>query len=141
MFVNVAVQILGALQFIDIYHVRAYLLEKTQHLIAGGFGKLPGDPPDLYHAYLGLAALALIDGHKDEGATIGPGVEDANQGTNKEGVTTEKGRIDASNRRESGSENKVLRALDPTLCFSVGARRWVESLSWRHQQEVDPGSI
>jgi len=30
-------------------------------MIAGGFGKLPGDPPDMYHGYLGLAALALLD--------------------------------------------------------------------------------
>lgn len=36
-----------------------YLLEKTQSPIAGGFGKFPGDPPDLYHSYLGLAALSL----------------------------------------------------------------------------------
>ncbi len=26
----------------------------------GGFGKAPGDPPDIYHSYLGLAALALL---------------------------------------------------------------------------------
>lgn len=25
----------------------------------GGFGKIPGDPPDIYHSYLGLAALAI----------------------------------------------------------------------------------
>jgi prenyltransferase beta subunit len=41
--------------------IRRYLCEKTQHNIAGGFGKLPGDPPDIYHSYLGLAALALLD--------------------------------------------------------------------------------
>jgi hypothetical protein len=39
---------------------RRYLLDKTQHLI-GGFGKKEGDPPDIYHAYLGLAALSLMD--------------------------------------------------------------------------------
>ena len=39
--------------------VMKYLLEKTQNTITGGFGKLPGDPPDLYHSYLGLAALSL----------------------------------------------------------------------------------
>ncbi|QDS72772.1 hypothetical protein FKW77_004694 [Venturia effusa] len=38
---------------------RRYLLDKTQHTI-GGFSKKQGDPPDLYHAYLGLAALALM---------------------------------------------------------------------------------
>ena len=38
---------------------RRFLLEKTQHLI-GGFAKHPGGPPDVYHAYLGLAALATM---------------------------------------------------------------------------------
>ncbi|KAK8202926.1 geranylgeranyl transferase-like protein type i beta subunit [Phyllosticta capitalensis] len=39
--------------------MRRYLLDKTQHVV-GGFGKLPGDPPDIYHSYLGLASLALL---------------------------------------------------------------------------------
>ncbi|MCJ1286910.1 Geranylgeranyl transferase type-1 subunit beta [Xylographa opegraphella] len=39
--------------------IRRYLLEKTQHIV-GGFGKLPGDPPDILHSYLGLAALAAM---------------------------------------------------------------------------------
>jgi len=39
--------------------LRRYLLEKTQHPVLGGFGKFPGDLPDLYHSYLGLAALSL----------------------------------------------------------------------------------
>lgn len=29
--------------------------------MVGGFGKQPADPPDVYHSYLGLAALALVD--------------------------------------------------------------------------------
>ncbi|CAK7231415.1 geranylgeranyl transferase type-1 subunit beta [Sporothrix curviconia] len=36
---------------------RRFLLEKMQHHI-GGFSKIPGGPPDIYHAYLSLAALA-----------------------------------------------------------------------------------
>lgn len=39
--------------------IRRYLLGKTQHEVLGGFGKFPGDLPDLYHSYLGLAALSL----------------------------------------------------------------------------------
>ncbi|MCJ1439455.1 hypothetical protein MMC27_008849 [Xylographa pallens] len=39
--------------------IRRYLLEKTQHIV-GGFGKLPGDPPDILHSYLGLATLAAM---------------------------------------------------------------------------------
>ncbi|KAK3321951.1 terpenoid cyclases/protein prenyltransferase alpha-alpha toroid [Apodospora peruviana] len=37
---------------------RRLLLEKMQHQI-GGFGKTPGNPPDLYHSCFGLASLAL----------------------------------------------------------------------------------
>lgn len=46
--------------------VRRYLLAITQHRI-GGFSKVAGAPPDLYHAYLGLAGLALLgeDGIKE----------------------------------------------------------------------------
>jgi geranylgeranyl transferase type-1 subunit beta len=40
--------------------LRRYLLVKTQHPALGGFGKFPGDLPDLYHSYLGLAALGLV---------------------------------------------------------------------------------
>ena len=42
--------------------IQRYLLEKTQHPVLGGFGKFPGDLPDLYHSYLGLAALSLAGG-------------------------------------------------------------------------------
>ncbi|KAL1895922.1 geranylgeranyl transferase type-1 subunit beta [Sporothrix stenoceras] len=36
---------------------RGFLLEQMQHVI-GGFSKTPGSPPDVYHSYLSLAALA-----------------------------------------------------------------------------------
>lgn len=49
---------LGHLDLIDTEGCREYLLRRTQHMI-GGFGKIPGDPPDIYHSYLGLAALAI----------------------------------------------------------------------------------
>ncbi|KAL1304644.1 hypothetical protein AAFC00_003607 [Neodothiora populina] len=39
--------------------LRRYLLEKTAHRTLGGFGKLAGDLPDIYHSCLGLAALSL----------------------------------------------------------------------------------
>jgi geranylgeranyl transferase type-1 subunit beta len=38
---------------------RRFLLTKFQHL-AGGFSKYPGGPPDIYHAFLSLAALAIM---------------------------------------------------------------------------------
>jgi len=41
--------------------LRHYLLALTQHQIMGGFSKFPGDKwADLYHSYLGLAALSLV---------------------------------------------------------------------------------
>ncbi|KAL1993044.1 hypothetical protein VTN49DRAFT_3801 [Thermomyces lanuginosus] len=52
--------ILGQASLIDAASHRRYLLEKTQHLM-GGFGKCVGDPPDLYHAYLGLVSLAILN--------------------------------------------------------------------------------
>lgn len=38
---------------------RDFILAVTQHPI-GGFSKTAGDPPDLFHSYLGLAALAMM---------------------------------------------------------------------------------
>lgn len=52
-------QLMNQLHLIDKAALQKYLLEKTQHPVLGGFGKFPGDLPDLYHSYLGLAALAL----------------------------------------------------------------------------------
>ncbi|MCJ1474673.1 hypothetical protein MMC13_003333 [Lambiella insularis] len=51
--------ILKKVHLLSYHSIRKYLLEKTQHMI-GGFGKMPGDPPDILHSYLGLAALAVI---------------------------------------------------------------------------------
>ncbi|KAI9693657.1 MAG: hypothetical protein M1822_002928 [Bathelium mastoideum] len=55
--------ILNKQDLVDQEASRRYLLDKAQHMI-GGFGKIAGDPPDIYHSYLGLAALAL---HRDSG--------------------------------------------------------------------------
>ncbi|KAK9419531.1 hypothetical protein SUNI508_07267 [Seiridium unicorne] len=44
---------------------REFLLQKMQHVI-GGFGKYAGKPPDVYHSYLGLAALATMAGEDKE---------------------------------------------------------------------------
>lgn len=53
-------QILGHLDIIDRAPVRKWLLDKTQHMV-GGFGKVTGDPPDLYHSFLGLMVLAMFE--------------------------------------------------------------------------------
>ncbi|KAI7533298.1 geranylgeranyl transferase-like protein type i beta subunit [Hortaea werneckii] len=54
-----SLHILEAPSLCDQSAIRRYLLGKTQHGVLGGFGKFPGDLPDLYHSYLGLAALSL----------------------------------------------------------------------------------
>lgn len=52
--------------------LKRYLLDKTQHPVLGGFGKFPGDLPDLYHSYLGLATLSLMD--VEEVKEVDPGM-------------------------------------------------------------------
>ncbi|GKT40676.1 geranylgeranyl transferase type-1 subunit beta [Colletotrichum spaethianum] len=50
---------LGHVDLIDAEPSRRFIMSKTQHLI-GGFSKYPGGPPDIYHGFLGLAALAIM---------------------------------------------------------------------------------
>ncbi|KAI0385691.1 terpenoid cyclases/Protein prenyltransferase [Hypomontagnella monticulosa] len=67
--VSGTLSMLGAGQVIDRGPARKFIIDKTQHMI-GGFAKSPGGPPDVYHAYLGLAALATMagdEGSKEEG--------------------------------------------------------------------------
>ncbi|KAI5927490.1 terpenoid cyclases/protein prenyltransferase alpha-alpha toroid [Camillea tinctor] len=67
--VSGTLSILGQQGLIDRGPARRFLLEKTQHVI-GGFAKHPGGPPDVYHAYMGLAALATLaanSGSEEEG--------------------------------------------------------------------------
>jgi len=92
--------------------IRRYLLDKTQHRI-GGFGKLPGDPPDIYHSYLGLAALALfgLDGDDE----VSDSVEDV------------------ATKGAHNADKFIIDGLDPTLCFSVRAKDWLEGLPWRKE--------
>lgn len=52
-------QILGHLDIINQAPIRKWLLDKTQHIV-GGFGKVTGDPPDMYHSFLGLMVLAMF---------------------------------------------------------------------------------
>jgi geranylgeranyl transferase type-1 subunit beta len=54
---------LNRLDLVDKDEVLRFLLERSQHYI-GGFSKYPGDAPDIYHSYFGLATMALL-GHPD----------------------------------------------------------------------------
>ncbi|KAF2649467.1 geranylgeranyl transferas-like protein type i beta subunit [Lophiostoma macrostomum CBS 122681] len=51
--------LLGHLDIIDRKPIRRWLLDRTQHMV-GGFGKLPGDFPDIYHSFLGLMTLSIF---------------------------------------------------------------------------------
>ncbi|KAH8693595.1 putative geranylgeranyl transferase beta subunit [Talaromyces proteolyticus] len=55
-----ALDIVERIALVGSSSLRRYLLEKTQHVI-GGFGKTVGETPDIYHAYLGMVSLALIN--------------------------------------------------------------------------------
>jgi len=92
--------------------IRRYLLDKTQHRI-GGFSKMPGDLPDIYHSYLGLAALALfgLDGDDND-----------SDGTQ-----------DVASKGARNADKFIIGGLDPTLCFSVRAKDWLEGLPWRKE--------
>ncbi|KAH8900930.1 prenyltransferase and squalene oxidase [Thozetella sp. PMI_491] len=50
---------LGYDGLIQVGPARRFLLQKTQHVI-GGFGKKAGSPPDVYHSFMGLAALSVL---------------------------------------------------------------------------------
>ncbi|KAI0523905.1 terpenoid cyclases/Protein prenyltransferase [Xylaria bambusicola] len=60
-----ALSLLGENNLVSRGPARRFILEKTQHLI-GGFAKYPDGPPDVYHAYMGLAALANMGGAEGE---------------------------------------------------------------------------
>lgn len=66
-----ALAILKKQHLVDQDRLRRYLLAKVQHRI-GGFGKGVGEPPDVLHAYLGLATLSIIgkDGLKPIDPTL-----------------------------------------------------------------------
>ncbi|GAM82570.1 hypothetical protein ANO11243_005520 [Dothideomycetidae sp. 11243] len=61
----------GALKILDqpsLLHepsLRKWLLERTAHPALGGFGKIAGDLPDVYHGYLGLAILSMTEVKED----------------------------------------------------------------------------
>lgn len=78
---------------------RDFLLARTQHVLVGGFGKHVGSRPDIYHSYLGLAALAVLPG--GIGCRGRPGSD--------------------------GSGGLGLKELDPGLCVSVDTRRKIEA--------------
>ncbi|KIL93050.1 Protein prenylation [Fusarium avenaceum] len=64
---------LGNSSIINVTPSRRYLLDVTQHRI-GGFSKAVGGPPDMYHSYLGLAALGTMGDDDLKEFDVGPGV-------------------------------------------------------------------
>ena len=106
--VSGALTLLGQGALVDRAPARRFLIEKTQHLI-GGFAKHPGDPPDVYHGYLGLAALATMAGQqqKEEG---GEGVKEG-EGEREEGL----GRFDPRLCVGIEASARIARARDALL--------------------------
>lgn len=96
--------ILGELHQLEVAPSRAFLLDKTQHLI-GGFAKYPGGPPDLYHAYLGLAALATMG---DAGLAPFDAALCIGAGTVKKIEAGRKGLLRLSKDRGPGHRNVLL---------------------------------
>ncbi|KAL9082694.1 MAG: hypothetical protein Q9159_006234 [Coniocarpon cinnabarinum] len=103
-----SLKLLQNLDLIEHEYIRSYLIEKTQHMMLGGFGKWPEDLPDMYHSYLGLAALALIDGHKQDGYQTGPEIEIVSKDFDSHIPQPEAA-------TQSSDSARSLRALDPTL--------------------------
>jgi geranylgeranyl transferase type-1 subunit beta len=58
--VSAPLKLLGYMDIIEKGPIRKWLLDKTQHVV-GGFGKVTGDPPDMYHSFLGLMVLAMFE--------------------------------------------------------------------------------
>ncbi|KAK3376857.1 terpenoid cyclases/protein prenyltransferase alpha-alpha toroid [Lasiosphaeria ovina] len=57
--VGAALANLGRADVVQRAASRRFLLERLQHRV-GGFGKYPGSPPDVYHAFFGLATLGVM---------------------------------------------------------------------------------
>ncbi|KJZ80073.1 hypothetical protein HIM_00787 [Hirsutella minnesotensis 3608] len=53
------IQMLDGRGMVSVQPSRRYILDITQHRI-GGFSKSVGGPPDVFHSFLGLAALSLM---------------------------------------------------------------------------------
>ncbi|TPX70686.1 hypothetical protein SpCBS45565_g01640 [Spizellomyces sp. 'palustris'] len=55
--IGASLDLLGVYHLVDTDTLKQFL--KTTHTKYGGFGKGPGDYPDLLHSYMGLAGLAI----------------------------------------------------------------------------------
>lgn len=117
-------KMLNGLDLIDPAPLRRYLLAKTQHMIVGGFGKFPEDPPDIYHSYLGLIALAILGVGRSQEAVLGPHLED---------IDIKEIRHELGDRvaEKLDGDTDNLREVDAALALSRRARLWLERLEWR----------
>ena len=129
---------LGAGGVIPHADVRRYLLEKTQHMVAGGFGKFPGDPPDIYHSYLALASLSMLEiGKGDEERVVTGSTNRTGEHiqVSQQATPVVKDGVDNSTVLGPNQNEQALEPLDPALCFSTRAKNWIEQLSWRRNQQ------
>jgi geranylgeranyl transferase type-1 subunit beta len=59
--VGASLDMLGHKELLERDSSRRFMLEKTAHPIVGGFGKGVGNPPDIYHTFLALSALSVLE--------------------------------------------------------------------------------
>eukprot|EP00256_Glycine_max_P058540 XP_014626691.1 geranylgeranyl transferase type-1 subunit beta isoform X3 [Glycine max] len=57
--IGAVLRILGGCKFVDSKALRGFLLSCQYKY--GGFGKFPGEYPDLYHSYYGVTAFSLLE--------------------------------------------------------------------------------
>ena len=75
-YIKISVQILGALDLLDIGALRQFVLS-TQDPITGGLAKYPNAHPDGLHTYLGISGLSLL--RKDNLKPVDPALNISQQ--------------------------------------------------------------
>ncbi|KAK9247915.1 terpenoid cyclases/protein prenyltransferase alpha-alpha toroid [Lipomyces tetrasporus] len=106
----------GSLGLSDIRSNIIFLLTQTQNPMIGGFSKVAGTPPDLMHAYLGIAALALsTDVVREQGGPEKFAKNDL--------------------EREIIASILPLKSIDGALCLSTSAKQYAEGLRAKWEKE------
>ncbi|KAK9321872.1 terpenoid cyclases/protein prenyltransferase alpha-alpha toroid [Lipomyces orientalis] len=106
----------GSLGLSDIRSNIIFLLTQTQNPMIGGFSKVADTPPDLMHAYLGIAALALC-----------ADVVREHRGPEKF--------VKSPLEREIIASILPLKSIDGALCLSTSAKQYAEELRAKWENE------
>ncbi|KAK9466684.1 terpenoid cyclases/protein prenyltransferase alpha-alpha toroid [Lipomyces arxii] len=106
--------ITGSLGLTDVLGNVIFLLTQTQNSMIGGFAKAPGAMPDLMHAYLGIAALAMCADVVREHGGVDKFLKGSDMG------------------KDYLESIMVLKPIDGPLCIAMSAKHHAEKLrkSW-----------